>query len=224
MTILNIIYITLAACVALGFSYFQYYVKSKRNGKERLMLFILRALCVFTLLFLLINPKIKSVLVEREKPDLVLALDNSESISHLNQENNLAEIASFFNQDEEINERFNVQNISFGSEISTQDSADFSEKQTDIFKVLDAIKSSFKKKQNTTIIVTDGNQTLGRDFQYFGASKNQKIFPVIIGDTTKFPDLSISKLNVNRYAFLENKFPVEVFVNYSGSKIHSNCF
>lgn len=218
MTILSILYITLAACVALGFSYFQYYVKSKRNGKERLILFILRALSVFTLLFLLINPKIKSVFVEREKPDLVLTSDNSESISHLNQENNLAEIASFFNQDEEINERFNVQNIGFGTEISTQDSVDFSAKQTDIFKALDAIKSSFKKRQNATILVTDGNQTLGRDFQYFSASKNQKIFPVIIGDTTKFPDLSISKLNVNRYAFLENKFPVEVFVNYSGSK------
>ena len=218
MEILNIIYITLAACVALGFSYFQYYVKSKRSGNQRLILFILRALSVFTLLFLLINPKIKSVVIEREKPDLVLALDNTESIAHLHQENNLKEIASFFNKDEEINERFNVQNIYFGSEISTEDSANFGAKQTDIFKVLDDIKSSFKKNQNATILITDGNQTLGRDFQYFNASKNQKIFPIIIGDTTKFPDLSIAKLNVNRYAFLDNKFPVEIFINYSGSK------
>ncbi|HAJ82205.1 MAG TPA: hypothetical protein DCO64_07160, partial [Zunongwangia profunda] len=153
MEILNIIYITLAACVALGFSYFQYYVKSKRSGNQRLILFILRALSVFTLLFLLINPKIKSVVIEREKPDLVLALDNTESIAHLHQENNLKEIASFFNKDEEINERFNVQNIYFGSEISTEDSANFGAKQTDIFKVLDDIKSSFKKNQNATILI-----------------------------------------------------------------------
>ena len=218
MTILNIIYLTLAACAALGFSYFQYYVNSKRSGNQRLILFILRALSVFTLLFLLINPKIKSVVIEREKPDLVLALDNSESISHLNQENKLTEIASFFNDDKEINERFEVQYIYFGSEISTVDSADFSQKQTDIFKALDDIKSSFKKKQNATVLVSDGNQTLGRDFQYFNASKNQKVFPIVIGDTTKYPDVSISKLNVNRYAFLKNKFPVEVFINYSGSK------
>ncbi|MCL6218503.1 VWA domain-containing protein [Zunongwangia pacifica] len=218
MTILNIIYLTLAACVALGFSYFQYYVKSKRSGRQRTILFILRALSVFTLLFLLINPKIESVVIKREKPDLVLALDNSASIAHLHQENKLVGIAEFFNNDEEINERFNVQNIHFGSEISTIDSADFSAKQTDIFRVLDDIKSGFKNKQNATILVSDGNQTLGRDFQYFNASKNQKIFPIVIGDTTKFPDLSISKLNVNRYAFLENKFPVEIFVNYSASK------
>ena len=218
MTILNIIYLTLAACAALGFSYFQYYVNSKRSGNQQLILFILRALSVFTLLFLLINPKIKSVVIEREKPDLVLALDNSESISHLNQENKLTKIASFFNDDKEINERFEVQNIYFGSEISTVDSADFSQKQTDIFKALDDIKSSFKKKQNATVLVSDGNQTLGRDFQYFNASKNQKVFPIVIGDTTKYPDVSISKLNVNRYAFLKNKFPVEVFINYSGSK------
>ncbi|WBL24358.1 VWA domain-containing protein [Zunongwangia sp. HGR-M22] len=218
MTLLNIIYITLAVIFALGFSYFQYYVKSKRNKKERLILFTLRTLSVFTLLFLLINPKIKSVTIQKVKPDLVLALDNSESISYLKQENNLSEIALFFKKDEEINKRFNVHNIGFGSEILAIDSTNFNAKQTDIFKVLDDVKSSFKRKQNASILVTDGNQTLGRDFQYFNASKNQKIFPIIVGDTTKFPDLSISKLNVNRYAFLENKFPVEVFLNYSGSK------
>ncbi|MDN3594491.1 VWA domain-containing protein [Zunongwangia endophytica] len=224
MTLLNIIYITLAVIFALGFSYFQYFVKSKRSGKERLILFILRALGVFALLLLLIDPKITTTKIEREKPNLVLALDNSESISHLNQEKNIAEITSFLTEDDEINQQFDVQNIYFGNNILSSDSANFSEKQTDIFKALNSLKSIYKNKQTATILVTDGNQTLGRDFQYFDASSNQKIFPIVVGDTTKFPDLSISKLNVNRYAFLENKFPVEIFLNYSGSKSVASRF
>jgi hypothetical protein len=40
----------------------------------------------------------------------------------------------------------------------------------------------------------------------------------VLGDTTAVLDLKISQLNVNKYAFLKNKFPVEVFVNYSGNK------
>jgi hypothetical protein len=38
-----------------------------------------------------------------------------------------------------------------------------------------------------------------------------------LGDTTKIVDLKISQINVNKYAFFKNKFPVEV-LNYSGDK------
>ncbi len=39
-----------------------------------------------------------------------------------------------------------------------------------------------------------------------------------MGDTTTFFDLKINQLNVNKYAFHKNKFPVEVFLQYSGDK------
>ena len=41
---------------------------------------------------------------------------------------------------------------------------------------------------------------------------------MVVGDTTTFLDLKVSQLNVNKYAFHKNKFPVEVFLNYSGNK------
>ncbi|MBC7749034.1 MAG: hypothetical protein H7Z76_10750, partial [Methylotenera sp.] len=43
-------------------------------------------------------------------------------------------------------------------------------------------------------------------------------YPLAVGDTTKFLDLKVTQLNVNKYAFQKNKFPVEVFLNYSGNK------
>ncbi|GAL01464.1 hypothetical protein JCM19314_1247 [Nonlabens ulvanivorans] len=40
---------------------------------------------------------------------------------------------------------------------------------------------------------------------------------MIYGDTTNYPDLKITQLNVNRYSYLNNEFPVEIFTTYSGS-------
>ena len=39
-----------------------------------------------------------------------------------------------------------------------------------------------------------------------------------VGDTTTYLDLKISQINVNKYAFHKNKFPVEVFLQYAGTK------
>src|SRR5690606_37145127 len=44
----------------------------------------------------------------------------------------------------------------------------------------------------------------------------QPIFPIILGDTIQHTDLKIEQLNVNRYAYLKNKFPVEIIAVYNG--------
>ncbi|HBK84243.1 MAG TPA: hypothetical protein DDZ41_11740, partial [Flavobacterium sp.] len=67
------------------------------------------------------------------------------------------------------------------------------------------------------ILVTDGNQTQGNDYVYSFPS-NAVVFPVIVGDTTKVEDLKINQVNVNKYAFLKNKFPIEIYAQYSGEK------
>jgi hypothetical protein len=41
---------------------------------------------------------------------------------------------------------------------------------------------------------------------------------VVVGDTTQYLDLELSQLNVNTYAFLNNRFPVEAFISYSGEE------
>ena len=68
-----------------------------------------------------------------------------------------------------------------------------------------------------TVIITDGNQTSGNDYVY-SFDENNKVYPLVLGDTTKVFDLKINQLNVNKYAFLKNKFPVEVFLQYAGDK------
>ncbi len=52
----------------------------------------------------------------------------------------------------------------------------------------------------------------------YSFQQNTAVYPLVLGDTTTFLDLKINQLNVNKYAFLKNKFPVEVFLQYSGNK------
>ena len=93
----------------------------------------------------------------------------------------------------------------------------FKGKQTNLDKVAKNLKSINKNKIFPAVLITDGNQTTGNDYVY-SFDSNNKVYPIIVGDTTTFLDLKINQLNVNKYAFQKNKFPVEVFLQYSGNK------
>ena len=68
------------------------------------------------------------------------------------------------------------------------------------------------------VLLSDGNQTYGTDYSFISNFVKQPIYPVILGDSTIYTDLSIKQLNVNRYVFLKNRFPVEIIANYNGSE------
>ncbi|NJW55560.1 VWA domain-containing protein, partial [Salinimicrobium sp. CDJ15-91] len=83
-----------------------------------------------------------------------------------------------------------------------------------VFKDLSTV---FEGQTAPIILITDGNQTVGEEFTYAAQRFRQPVIPVVVGDTAKYQDLNISRVNVNKYAFLNNRFPVEVMVNYSGN-------
>ncbi|WP_373058824.1 vWA domain-containing protein [Zunongwangia sp. H14] len=218
MIISDILYITLAVIFALGFAFFQYLYKNRRKGKTAYIFFFLRFLSIFTLLLLLINPKISSTTFSIEKPDLLLAIDNSGSIAKLEQEATLRDFVQRLIENEEIQERFNIQQYSFGKNLSAEAGLDFNEPQTDIFSALNQLDEINKNANSALVLISDGNQNIGRDFSYFKSAGNTSLFPVLVGDTTRFLDLDLAALNVNRYAFLNNRFPIEAIINYSGEE------
>jgi len=218
MNISNIILITLAIIIALGFAFFQYLYRSKRRGKDIYILFTFRFLSVFALLLLLINPKITSTTYELEKPDLILAVDDSESIMHLEQADTVRDLLQKLKKDEAIQDRFELVQYNFGNELLNSNTAEFKAQQTNINNALESFKEISRRKSTAVVFISDGNQTTGRDFRYFKPGNNQQIYPLIVGDTTQYLDLEVSRLNANTYAFLNNRFPVEAFISYSGKE------
>ena len=214
----TITYIIFAGVAALLLALFQYMYKSKINSKLKYLLTTLRTISIFGILLLLINPKFESATYFDEKPTLVVAVDNSESISYLKQDSNATQILETFENNEALNKRFNLQTYSFGKSVSSLDSLNYKSRKSNISQALKQFEEAYDNQTAPIVLLTDGNQTYGSDYSYVAKGVKQPIYPIILGDSTLYSDLSIKQLNVNRYVFLKNKFPVEIITNYSGTE------
>ncbi len=223
MTSQSYLYIILAGITALIAALFLYKYKSKSALKHNALFALLRFLTVFLLLLLLINPQIENTSYYNEKPNLVVVTDNSNSIQQLKQQNKTLAITNTLATNKALNERINVVSYSFNNQLST-DSLNFKSKQTNISKALNSLKQIYKNTVAPTILITDGNQTLGADYEYSAKNYKQHIYPIAVGDTTVYDDIKISTLNSNKYAYLKNKFPVEAIVNYNAKEPVTTLF
>lgn len=224
MSYQTLLYIILAGIAALLLALFQYKYKTKSASNKTALFVVLRTITFFSVFLLLINPEFEQLIITTEKPNLVVAVDNSSSIKHLNQEENVRQFLKDLKANTAINDRFSVDLFSFGSATKTLDSLQFNENQTNISSAFSSLHQIYKNTVSPTILVTDGNQTYGSDYEFSAKKYNQNIYPVVVGDTTLYSDLKIKQLNVNRYAFLKNKFPVEVIAVYSGGAAISSTF
>ncbi|MEZ4792864.1 MAG: hypothetical protein R2783_05230 [Gelidibacter sp.] len=213
----TILYIILAGIIALSLALFQYIHKSKKRNKVYMLLTFLRFVTIFSVLLLLINPKFDKTTYFNEKPNLVIAVDNSESIAYLKQDDSAKRLLSDLKSNETLNERFNLEVYTFGKEVSSTDSLSFNEKQSNPAKLFDRLSQIYNNSTSPTLLITDGNQTYGNDYEFSINRYKQPIFPVILGDTINYMDLKIQQLNVNKYAYLKNRFPVEIIAVYSGT-------
>ena len=213
LTILTYIYIILSIVLSGIFAYIQYYYKTEHKGKISRFLFLLRFLSFFLLFLLCINPKIEQTKYTNEKPTLSILTDNSSSISYLNAQEDVNLLVSELKNNNALNTKFTIQEFRFGKQLNTAGNKLYNETNTDISNSIKQLNALQKNKTAPVILITDGNQTQGIDYEYI--SSKSPIFPIVVGDTTVFNDVSISKINVNKFSFLNNKFPVEIFFNYN---------
>ncbi len=223
MTSNTILLIFLSLLIAGGYSYYNYFYKAKIKLKVHLVLALLRFITVFSILLLLINPIITNKTLEIIKTPLVIAVDNSSSISNLKVTQTAAELYENLSSNSELKDKYDIQSYRFDSDFESSDTFDFKGTQTNIDAVAKNSKSINKNSIFPTVLITDGNQTMGNDF-VFSFDPNNKVYPIVVGDTTTYLDLRVSQLNANKYAFHKNKFPVEVFLNYSGTKAVTSNF
>ncbi len=220
----TILLIIVAFVIALVIALFQYIYKAKNRKKNSLFFAFLRFLSVFALLLLLINPTFKQKTYYTEKPDLVIAVDNSSSIKHLGQDQSIIKFVNQIKENKELNDRFDIIYYSFANQLKDSLEFSFDQKQTNISKALDELDQIYKNTIAPTVLITDGNQTYGKDYQFSSLGYKQAVYPIVSGDTTAVTDTKIQQLNVNRYAYLKNKFPVEVILTYSGKENITTTF
>ncbi len=227
MTTSTILLVILSLAVAAGLSFYQYFYtraqganwpsKAGHRNKINLWLALLRFVTIFGILLLLINPVIATQTYEVQKTPLPILVDNSASIVDLKADQAARDLYQKLASNKALAEKFEITPYAFDSEFAPSDTFNFKGRQTDIDRAARQIKSLYKNKKFPTVLISDGNQTSGSDYVYSFDPEN-KVYPLVVGDTTTFLDLRINALNVNKYAFHKNKFPVEVFLQYSGTK------
>ena len=202
--------------MSFSVAFFQYYYKEKNKSKVTILLFVLKTLSFFLLILLFINPTIEKLDVENEKPILSVLVDNSKSIPFFKEVENVKEIISKIKNTNNLKEEFFINEFTFGNNLQVLDSLSFSDPETNIANAIIGVNELYKEKIAPIILITDGNQTIGTSYEFLNTK--QPIYPIVIGDTTKYVDVKITQLNVNKYSYIKNKFPVEILLNYEGDE------
>ncbi|RXP57074.1 VWA domain-containing protein [Lutibacter sp. HS1-25] len=212
----NLLYIIIAVFVALFLSIFQYIFQNKEKSQFNYWLSFLRFLSLFSIFLLLINPSIKKETSQIIKPNLVVAVDNSSSIKFKSKAENIQNLVETIKNDAELNSKFNIEYFSFGTKLKPLDSLNFNEQYTNLFDPLNKLSKVFNNGINPLVLITDGNQTAGNSIAF--SNYKSPVYSFVVGDTTTVEDIFIQQLNVNENTFVNNQFPVEVFVNYTGNQ------
>lgn len=211
-------------CLLAGSAYaFLLYRKDKKFSE--LSIWAIRSMAAFRFLsvsilaFLLLSPLIKSVNREVEKPVIILAQDNSQSITVGNDSN-------FYKTEyknklqkliEELEDKYEVRSYSFADkvkELGNADSLNFREKQTDISSLFEEIETRFSNRNvGAVILATDGLYNKGSNPVYTSSGIKVPVYTIALGDTTIKKDLILSKIEHNRIAYLGNQFPLEIVID-----------
>lgn len=211
-------------CLLLGVVYsFILYRKGNKLGEVNIwiirFMFFLRFVVVSLLSFLLLSPFIKTIDRLVEKPIIIIAQDNTESIA-------FGKDSSFLKNEykqklnkliNDLSDKYEVRSYLFGdktTEISNFDSLNFVEKQTDISSFLNDLENRYSNRNvGTVIIASDGIYNKGSNPIYVADKLKCPIYTIALGDTAIKKDIILSKVEHNRLAYLGNKFPIEIFIN-----------
>ncbi len=203
------------ACLAAGilYAWLLYKQPTHLSNKFRHGLAVVRALAVIIIALLLLSPLIKTVSYQPQKPLVLIAQDNSSSISKFNPAGtNLKQVVGDLDKlKQTLGDKYDVREFHFDKNFQQGLSSDFKGKQTDIASALHQLNEQYVNQNiGALILATDGLYNQGSDPQYEAKNLKASIYTVALGDTTIRRDLRISNINYNKTALLGNDFELEV--------------
>jgi hypothetical protein len=206
-------------CFLLGAIYaFALYFRTRKDDISDVLVWTMtgfRFLSVTLISFLLLSPLIKKQSEVIQKPLIILAQDNSLSIS-------LSKDSAFYRKEypgeirkltDDLRKKFDVAELSFGDHLSNELKTSFTEKQTDISALLDEVNTRYANRNiGALIIATDGIYNKGSNPYYAAEKIRFPVLTVAMGDTSLPRDLILKKIISNKSVFLGDKFPVEIML------------
>lgn len=170
----------------------------------------LRFLLLWVICLLLLQPMIKWLSHQTEKPILVVAIDNSESM--VLGKDSAAFRRSFSQQlqqfTEQVSEQFLVKTYTFGSNTNLTSNPNFTEKLSNISAALtDMEAEQYNLNHAATVLISDGIYNRGTDPSNVWP-KGKLLHVMGYGDTTIKKDVVLQKVRSNNIVFAGNDFEV----------------
>ncbi len=178
----------------------------------------LRFAVVSFLCFLLLDPLIRSLRTFTEKPKVVLAIDNSESVAATGRPALSRSLASLQTLRQQLTDKgLDVAVRTFGDTTAGSDLTQipFTQRTTDLSGMLSGIRSDYEGQNLTDVVlVSDGifNQGLSPTFGQYPFS----VQTIGLGDTIPKKDIQLKGVIANRIAYLGNQFPVQAEIVSNG--------
>ncbi|MFI5151143.1 MAG: hypothetical protein ACHQRM_15530 [Bacteroidia bacterium] len=217
-------FVILCLLAGLGYSMLLYFREKQFTDTPlwlRRLMAVLRFVSITCIAFLLLNPLLKTTFREVEKPVVVIAQDNSESIL-------IGKDSAFYRSEykknlskltEALSARFDVRLYTFGEKLTELKNTDqelisYKEKETDLSSFLDEMESRYSNRNlGALIIASDGLYNKGSNPVFSNTRLKAPYYTIALGDTGIRKDIAITKILHNRLAYLGNKFPVEIVID-----------
>lgn len=209
-------------CIALGVGYaLLFYYREKYlteiNPAVKYILAFFRGMAVFFLAFLLLEPLLKAEYRTVEKPVIVIAQDNSESVllSGDSVFYRTAYLAQIENLKNSLSQKYDVRTYTIGQKTRENLAIDYKDKLTDLSSVFEELYTKYYGRNlGAVILASDGIYNAGAQPVSFAKKlKHVPVFTIAMGDTTIRKDIGISDVAFNHLAYLGNEFPVEVMLD-----------
>lgn len=215
-------FLPLCLLVGAGCALLLYYKSTTLDldKKSRIIMSCLRGLAVSLICFLLLAPMLKMVVKDLDKPLIIFAVDNSESIV-------LSKDSAYYRHDfpkqveqlaNAFGDKYEVRLYSVGEKNQLQenintDFLDFNEKSTDLSSVFNEVSTLYGNRNiGSMILLSDGIVNVGSNPYYKASSVSYPVYTVGLGSTETTTDLLIAGINNNKQALKGNYFPVEIKV------------
>ena len=206
-----------------GYSFFLYFKNHIIEFEKHSLIVMatLRGLVISLIAFLLLAPMTRLITKQSEKPIILFAVDNSESIIAGND-------SSFYTTDfmaqlnklaKSFGNRYEVNVVYVGEEDRYQKRDDlliaptYSDKSTKLSSVFDNISMLYAHRNiGAMVLCSDGIYNAGSNPSYKAETANFPVYTIGLGNPESQTDLFIADLHFNRQVYRGNSFPIEVKV------------
>ncbi len=211
--------IALAICTGFLYAWLLYAPKQEWSASFKYLLFSIRFLIVFILVLLLAGPISRFFERHIEKPEVIIAFDNSLSVKTFNDSSVLDQTLKQLSvlQDQLQKKGIHVKTVNIQSQTSTLDFPNHWTQQSPLSLVLSDIQDMEEHKNfRALVLATDGiyNKGINPLYQPF----NTPIYTIGLGDTIAPKDVKVKSLLYNKISYKGNLFPVHADIAFQGIK------